>query len=99
MSFNAENCFVLQLSNNAIAQVSDELRALRDLKQLALNTNQIRSISSGAFNGLPFLERIELRNNRLPDLPSNVFDSNIRLNYIDLRSNELTTVPRGETQP
>ncbi|GAU88001.1 hypothetical protein RvY_00774 [Ramazzottius varieornatus] len=85
----------LQLSNNGIAQVSDELRALRDLKQLALNTNQIRSISSGAFNGLPFLERIELRNNRLQDLPSNVFDSNIRLNYIDLRSNELTTVPRG----
>ena len=88
--------FLFQLSSNTIASISDELRALRDLKQIALNSNQIRSISSGAFNSLPFLERVELRNNRLQDLPSNLFDSSIRLGFIDLRSNELTTVPRGK---
>ncbi|XP_053567845.1 platelet glycoprotein V-like [Bombina bombina] len=70
-----------ELTEKSLGQMPVALR-------LILESNQISSITSGAFNGLPLLKSIKLTDNKLETLPPGVFNSlsNLQQLFIDKNS-------------
>eukprot|EP01137_Pigoraptor_chileana_P004579 Opistho-2@46410 len=56
---------------------------------------QLTSIASGVFDGLPGLKKLYLGGNQIATLPSGIFDKLTALTWLDLDGNIIATLPSG----
>lgn len=70
------------------------LEGLRNLTELRLQGNKLRSVPWTAFQDTPSLKILDLKHNRLDVLPEYALRHLPGLTYLDLSFNQLTVIPR-----
>ncbi|XP_003466197.2 leucine-rich repeat, immunoglobulin-like domain and transmembrane domain-containing protein 2 [Cavia porcellus] len=68
------------------------LDQLRDLRELRLQGNKLRSVPWTAFHATPLLKVLDLKGNRIDALPEQALQFLVGLTFLDLSSNRLTVV-------
>lgn len=89
-----ENIFpallVLEISDFKIKCIGEnELRGLKSLRFLNLDSNEIEWVASNAFRDLKSLEVLKLSHNRIEYLAVTIFDSLVSLQEIDFDGNKI----------
>uniref|UniRef100_A0A8C5PM63 Leucine rich repeat, Ig-like and transmembrane domains 2 n=1 Tax=Leptobrachium leishanense TaxID=445787 RepID=A0A8C5PM63_9ANUR len=80
--------------NNITLMQMKSLEDLKDLKELRLQGNKLRSIPWTAFQDTPVLKILDLKHNRLDVLPEHALKCLANLTYLDLSYNQLTIISR-----
>ncbi|XP_076687147.1 podocan-like protein 1 [Andrena cerasifolii] len=88
----AEKLMHLYMNDNQLSQVS--LRGYSGLKSLALENNQISSISMNGLDldGLTNLENLSVANNRISVISAGAFDDTGSLRYLNISKNLLSSI-------
>ncbi|XP_068633188.1 uncharacterized protein [Battus philenor] len=83
----------LNLQNNKLTEIPKQVSALKNLRVLNANNNQIMELSPGSISELPELVTLKLANNRLIDYPRDLKNSLIltKLEELDLGGNDMRT--------
>ncbi|XP_046377900.2 leucine-rich repeat and immunoglobulin-like domain-containing nogo receptor-interacting protein 4 isoform X1 [Haliotis rufescens] len=91
----AETIEKLLVSGNRIKQIGLELKSYPALERVDVASNNISSISDGAFSGIENLDNLILRRNYLAKLTNETFRGLRALKTLDLGYNVLKTLPNG----
>ena len=86
-------CFLSELSNCSVRNLSGLFKYSRHLKRLHLNNNEVASLEVDDFANLTNLEDLNLSYNKLTQLPPGIFDKLLQLKRLFLDCNPLTTLP------
>uniref|UniRef100_A0A8D0HFX9 Glycoprotein V platelet n=1 Tax=Sphenodon punctatus TaxID=8508 RepID=A0A8D0HFX9_SPHPU len=86
---------VLIMETNATQLKADVVSGIRTLQRLILSSNQLSTISPGAFKGLIKLKTLKLLQNKLTRLPVGVFDETENLQQLILEDNSLENLEPG----
>ncbi|KAL3120760.1 hypothetical protein niasHT_008052 [Heterodera trifolii] len=85
---------LVDLGNNNFRKITS-FKDMSELVEVRLNDNQIRSIDTLAFSGIPKLRRILLQNNQIESIARNSFDSLENLEVLLLSGNYLGVIEKG----
>lgn len=89
-SNNTNKIQYLRLSLNCIKTIeADVFKHFLNLRELDLRNNQINTIASNAFQGVPHLEFVGFSNNKITVLPPDIFESKIVNLTLDLTRNRI----------
>ncbi|XP_028844082.1 leucine-rich repeat, immunoglobulin-like domain and transmembrane domain-containing protein 2 [Denticeps clupeoides] len=80
--------------NNITLMNIKSLEGLKNLTELRLQGNKLRSIPWAVFQDTPSLKILDLKHNRLDVLPENALRYLPSLTYLDLSFNQLTVISR-----
>ncbi|XP_030370397.1 protein artichoke [Scaptodrosophila lebanonensis] len=86
---------IIDLSHCSIRQLSGDLLAGLDLKEIHLNDNELEELKDGSFVDLANISFIDLSNNRLASIRSSAFVNVMQLKRLDLHGNQLSAF-KGE---
>ncbi|XP_075978355.1 uncharacterized protein LOC142978020 [Anticarsia gemmatalis] len=89
----------LNLQNNKLTEIPKDISALKELKILNVNNNEIMDVKAGSISELPELTSLKLGNNRLIEFPIDLKNSFglTKLEELDLGGNDMRTVLKPET--
>uniref|UniRef100_A0A914HNJ3 LRRCT domain-containing protein n=1 Tax=Globodera rostochiensis TaxID=31243 RepID=A0A914HNJ3_GLORO len=85
---------LVDLNSNIFYKIPS-FKDMLELVEIRLHNNQIRSIETLAFSGIPKLRRILLHNNQIETIARNSFDSLDNLEVLILYNNYLTVIEKG----
>jgi len=85
----------LDLSGNALLDISVGLGNLNNLRDIDLSYNQISRVQSDVIGGWRNVVEIRLSNNLIVELQQGTFRNLPKLQYLDLSSNEIRNVEPG----
>ncbi|XP_070802231.1 leucine-rich repeat, immunoglobulin-like domain and transmembrane domain-containing protein 2 [Pituophis catenifer annectens] len=80
--------------NNITVMDLKSLEHLKELKELRIQGNRLRSVPWTAFRDTPALEILDLKCNKIDVLPEHALRYLSRLTYLDLSCNELTVISK-----
>lgn len=85
---------ILYLYNNKIKKLHpDQLKKLRNLEQLSLEKNEIKTLCSGYLHNNRKLTKVWFTENKIKKIPANFFNGLDDLEGVNFESNELTYLP------
>ncbi|XP_072043681.1 uncharacterized protein [Amphiura filiformis] len=81
--------FFLNLSGNALNDISGLFRKNVNLQILCLSNNSIQSLQNGTFDNLRFLTSLDLSENPIHQIDAAIFSPLISLTFLDIRETEI----------